>query len=70
MVRRSRVIPANMQLIKDKDIDMALEWRLYSRVIFELFFGHGYIVTDFVYEQGDVPRSYYVLTFGETTVGS
>ncbi|MEJ2488109.1 MAG: hypothetical protein P8Y68_20515 [Anaerolineales bacterium] len=63
-------IPANIQSIKAKEIELAREWRLYSRVIFELLFGHGYIVTDFVYEPDDVPRSYYIFTYGEATVGS
>lgn len=62
-------IPANFQAIKAADIELARHWRLYSRVIFELFFSHGYMVTDFVFLPGDEPRGYYVLTHGEATIG-
>jgi len=62
-------IPGNFQAIKALDLDLALEWRLYSRVVFELFFNQGYLITDFVFMPGDDPRGYYVLTHGEATIG-
>ena len=62
-------IPGNFQEIKSVELALAQEWRMYSRVIFELFFNHGYLVTDFVYQPGDVPRGYYIFTHGEATIG-
>lgn len=62
-------IPGNFQAIKAADMDLAREWRMYSRVIFELFFNQGYMVTDFVFQADDVPRGYYVLTHGKATIG-
>ena len=62
-------IPGDFQELKAADFDLARQWRLYTRVVFELFFNHGYMITDFVYLPGDEPRSYYVLTHGEATIG-
>lgn len=61
--------PSDYQGIKAADVELAQEWRLYSRVIFDLLFHHGYIVTDFVFQGGEHPRSYYVLSQGDTTLG-
>jgi predicted GNAT superfamily acetyltransferase len=62
-------IPADFQGMKATDLKLAREWRYYSRTIFELFFHHGYLVTDFVYLPGKNPRSYYVLSQGDNTLG-
>lgn len=62
-------IPGDFQALKTADLDLARQWRLYSRVVFELFFNHGYMITDFIYMPGEEPRSYYVLTHGEATIG-
>jgi predicted GNAT superfamily acetyltransferase len=62
-------IPADYQGMKTADMDLAIEWRLYSRTIFELFFQYGYLVTDMVYLPGSSPRSYYVLSQGDNTLG-
>jgi predicted GNAT superfamily acetyltransferase len=55
-------IPANFQAIRKADPGLAMEWRMYTRTIFTLFFSQKYIVTDFLYVDGDEPRSYYVLS--------
>jgi predicted GNAT superfamily acetyltransferase len=57
-------IPADLQALKAADLDLAREWRYYTREVFETAFGSGYLVTDFVHDQG---RSFYVLTHGEST---
>ena len=62
-------IPANFQQIKAADLDLAHDWRMYSRVVFELFFSHGYLVTDFVFMPGKEPRGYYLFSHGEATMG-
>jgi len=62
-------IPSDYQGMKAGDIELAREWRHYSRTIFELFFHHGYLVTDFVFLPGKNPRSYYVLSQGDITLG-
>lgn len=61
--------PSDYQGIKAADIELAQEWRMYSRMIFDLLFHHGYLVTDFVFQGGEHPRSYYVLSQGDTTLG-
>ncbi len=61
--------PSDYQGLKSADRRLAHEWRMYSRVLFELLFSHGYIVTDMVYLAGTTPRSYYVLSHGESTLG-
>jgi predicted GNAT superfamily acetyltransferase len=63
-------IPPDYLLMKQKDIELARAWRLHTREIFERVFSDGYIVTDFVYLKGEqVPRSYYVLSHGESRLG-
>jgi len=63
-------IPPNYLHMKEQDIELARAWRLHSRGIFERVFADGYIVTDFVYLKDEkVPRSYYVLSHGESRLG-
>jgi predicted GNAT superfamily acetyltransferase len=63
-------IPSDFQEIKQKDIELALAWRIQTRAIFEQVFSAGYLVTDFIYEKGDpISKSCYVLTYGEGTFG-
>jgi predicted GNAT superfamily acetyltransferase len=62
-------VPADFQGIKAADVELAKEWRLYSRTIFELFFHQGFLVTDMVFLPGKTPRCYYVLSQGENTLG-
>lgn len=61
-------IPADIQSLKKTDPDSALNWRLQTREIFELLFTNEYLVTDFVYQSGPQPRSYYVLSHGQSTL--
>ena len=58
-------IPADFAALKDADFSLARDWRFFSREVFETAFAAGYIVTDFVFDQG---RSFYVLTNGESTL--
>lgn len=61
--------PSDIQEIKLNNIELAKEWRMYSRIIFDLLFHHEYLITDFVYQKGDHPRSYYVLSQEESILG-
>jgi predicted GNAT superfamily acetyltransferase len=58
-------IPSYFGALKDADFATARDWRFFSREMFETAFAAGYIVTDFVYENG---RSFYVLANGESTL--
>ena len=61
-------IPADFTILKSSAPELALEWRLHSRVLFEEVFKRGYLVTDFIHLPGRYPRSFYVLSFGESTL--
>jgi predicted GNAT superfamily acetyltransferase len=61
-------IPADINSLKAVDPDLALKWRLHVRELFNELFNSGYLVTDFIYEPGEIPRSYYVLSHGESTL--
>ena len=61
-------IPAKFLALKAADMDLSRKWRLHSREMFEILFQRGYLITDFVYLPGKIPRSYYVLTHGEETL--
>jgi predicted GNAT superfamily acetyltransferase len=61
-------IPSDFQVIKMKDLQIALEWRMHTRVIFEELFKVGYLVTDFVRTSDHFPRSFYVLCHGDSTL--
>jgi predicted GNAT superfamily acetyltransferase len=62
-------IPSNYQAIKNDDLDLAVAWRLHSREIFERLFPIGYIVSDFIFIANEHPRSFYVLSDGQATLG-
>lgn len=62
-------IPHDFLSLKDADFALARDWRFFTREVFETAFGAGYIITDFVFDRGDTPRSFYVLTHGETPFG-
>jgi predicted GNAT superfamily acetyltransferase len=51
-------IPSDFQNLKAADGNLALEWRLRTRALFEEAFAKGYVVTDLLVEGG---RSYYLL---------
>lgn len=62
-------IPSNFPALKSIDFGLARDWRFFTREFFETAFKKGYIVTDFVFDRGgDFPRSFYVLTDGESTL--
>lgn len=61
-------IPPDYLSLSKADRALAEEWRFHTRDIFENLFELGYIVTDFVYLPGKSPRSYYVLSHGESTL--
>ncbi len=58
-------IPHDILSMKAANLDLARQWRLYTREIFESTFTAGYLVTDFVNEKD---RSFYVMTHGESTL--
>lgn len=63
-------IPPDFLAVKQADMSLAREWRLLTRQAFEDVFQAGYLVTDFLYLKGETfPRSYYVLSSGESTLG-
>lgn len=61
MVEQERIliqIPSDFQSLKSTDKNLALEWRLHTRALFEEAFAKGYVVTDLLEDGG---RSYYLL---------
>ncbi len=61
-------IPSDYQALKEGDLELARDWRLQTRLLFEALFERGYLVTDFIHLPGVSSRSYYVLSFGESTL--
>jgi predicted GNAT superfamily acetyltransferase len=61
-------IPSDFHSLKKTSPDLALQWRRHTRSLFEDLFTQGYLVTDFVHLQGPHPRSFYVLSHGESTL--
>jgi len=61
-------IHPDFQALKAASPDLALAWRLHTRDIFQALFTNGYIVTDFIFEPGSQPRSFYILSHGESTL--
>jgi len=61
-------IPADFLMLKTLNPGLGLAWRIHTRLLFETLFGSGYLVTDFVHLKGTYPRSFYVLSFGESTL--
>jgi predicted GNAT superfamily acetyltransferase len=61
MVEEGRIliqIPSDFQSLKAVDRNLALEWRLHTRSLFEEAFAKGYVATDLLTEGG---LSYYLL---------
>jgi predicted GNAT superfamily acetyltransferase len=56
--RRLIQIPSDFQSLKARDRNLALEWRLHTRALFEEAFAGGYLASDLLLEDG---RSYYLL---------
>lgn len=61
-------VPSDLQAIKAANMELALRWRVHTRLLFEDLFTRGYLVTDFVFLKGTHPRSFYVLSYGESTL--
>jgi predicted GNAT superfamily acetyltransferase len=61
-------IPSDFHALKAASTDLAVAWRWHTRGLFTTLFQTGYLVTDFVYLPGTHPRSFYVLTYGESTL--
>ena len=62
-------IPSDFMELKAADFALARDWRFFTRELFETAFDKGYIVTDFIFDKVDgIPRSFYILTDGETTL--
>ena len=62
--------PSDIQALKKADPPLAAAWRQQTREIFETVFSKGYLITDFIYLRGEkFPRSYYILSYGEGTLG-
>ncbi len=61
-------IPSDFMALKSANPSLAIEWRMHTRAIFEDLFARGYLVTDFVYLPGTYPRSFYILSDGESTL--
>jgi predicted GNAT superfamily acetyltransferase len=61
-------IPSEYNELREADFSLGLEWRKHTRNIFEHYFTIGYLVTDFIHLVGVHPRSFYVLTYGESTL--
>lgn len=61
-------IPADFLSIKARHLELALEWRIQARRVFEILFNQGFLVTDFIYEASLPARSFYVLSNGESTL--
>ncbi|OQY28857.1 MAG: hypothetical protein B6I38_08800 [Anaerolineaceae bacterium 4572_5.1] len=63
-------IPSDFQTLRGIDLSLAQDWRFFTRKVFEESFNAGYLVTDFIYDRaGKKPRSLYVLSHGESTIG-
>lgn len=62
-------IPSDFHALKAADRDLALAWRLHVRALLQDLFARGYLITDFIHLKGDSPRSFYVLSHGDRTLG-
>ena len=61
-------IPADFLALKAARPDLAAGWRMRKRAVFEALFAQGYLATDFVHVPGEPAHSYYVLSYGESTL--
>lgn len=63
-------IPPDYKSLRSVDPDLAARWRAQTRVVFTQAFKRGYLVTDFIHLREErYPRSYYLLSYGEGTLG-
>ena len=61
-------IPADINSLKAAQPEFAHRWREYTRPLFLNLFAQGYLVTDFIHTREPVPRSFYILVYGESTL--
>jgi len=61
-------IPSDFPGLKTVNPGLALDWRLHIRAVFQNLFARDYLVTDFVHLPGTMARSFYVLSYGESTL--
>lgn len=62
-------IPTDFMALKRQDLPLARSWRSFSREVFSTCFEQGYLVTDFILDRsGEIPRSFYVLAHGQSTL--
>jgi predicted GNAT superfamily acetyltransferase len=61
-------IPSDFPGLKTVNPGLALDWRLHIRAVFQDLFARDYLVTDFVHLPGTMARSFYVLSYGESTL--
>jgi predicted GNAT superfamily acetyltransferase len=66
-------IPADFQRMRSATPELAQEWRVHIRRIFQAAFQAGYLVTDFVFERAaedpNAPRRcFYILSYGDSTL--
>jgi predicted GNAT superfamily acetyltransferase len=62
-------IPSDYQAMRTTAPDLALHWRTHVRALFTQLFDAGYLVSDFVFLRGSPSRSFYILSYGESTLG-
>ena len=61
-------IPADFPKLKAAEMNLANEWRMHTRELFETLFSMGYLVTDFLYLPGPFPRSFYVVSDSQSVL--
>jgi predicted GNAT superfamily acetyltransferase len=61
-------VPADFQVIKHRDMELALAWRSQTREVMEHYVAANYLVTDFVRHREDDGRrrNFYVMTHGDS----
>ncbi|MEN8173092.1 MAG: hypothetical protein ABFS03_09465 [Chloroflexota bacterium] len=61
-------IPSDFQALKSTNPDLAIQWRLHARTALEALFEKDYLITDFFVHPGKPQRSFYVLSYGQSTI--
>ncbi len=62
-------IPTDFLALKAADPELGMRWRMHTREIFEALFARQYLVTDYIYLSGNQARGYYILSYGDSTLG-
>ncbi len=61
-------IPYQFPELSAQAPELASDWRIHTRRIFSDLFAAGFLVTDFVHLAGSPLRSFYVLSYGDSTL--